>query len=363
MGISVGIIGVGSFGPQFIKLFKVHPDVDRLALCDLKPDRLSRCSKEHQVSETYSSLDDICKSDLDALAIFTQHWMHAPQAIQAMRSGKHVYTAVPAARSLDECHDLVETVKQTGLVYMNGETSFFRPDAVFCRKKAEEGAFGEFVHFQAEYFHDISHGLYEVAKNRWGDQWSRDKTGGIPMYYPTHSTCFPISVMKAHMTSVSAQGYTYPNDDWFRQDTISGNQFSNQIGLFTMSNGATARIAEFRRIGHQGTERISAIYGTEASFEQNASGPVWANKNSMEDVMLTKHHEPLPEMLASDLGGHGGSHAYLVHEFVDSVNRERLPRINVWQAARYCAPGFVAHESALKGGELLKIPDWGAPPN
>ena len=68
-------------------------------------------------------------------------------------------------------------------------------------------------------------------------------------------------------------------------------------------------------------------------------------------------------MLSSDLGGHGGSHAYLVHEFVDSVNRERLPRINVWQAVRYCAPGFVAHESALKDGELLKIPDWGTPPN
>ena len=71
MGISVGIVGVGSFGPQFIKLFKVHPNVDRLALCDLKPDRLSHCSKEYQVSETYSSLDDICKSDLDALAIFS----------------------------------------------------------------------------------------------------------------------------------------------------------------------------------------------------------------------------------------------------------------------------------------------------
>ncbi|MBT19584.1 hypothetical protein CMK17_06270 [Candidatus Poribacteria bacterium] len=87
------------------------------------------------------------------------------------------------------------------------------------------------------------------------------------------------------------------------------------------------------------------------------------NKNSMEDVILTKKHEPLPEMLSSDLGGHGGSHAYLIHEFVDSVNRERLPRINVWQAVRYCAPGFVAHESALKDGELLKIPDWGTPPN
>ncbi|MCZ6680965.1 MAG: hypothetical protein O7E52_27375 [Candidatus Poribacteria bacterium] len=86
-----------------------------------------------------------------------------------MRAGKHIYTAVPAAYSLDECDDLVEAVKQTGMIYMNGETSFFRPEAAFCRQKAEAGAFGEFVYCQAEYFHDMSHGLYDVAKNRWGD--------------------------------------------------------------------------------------------------------------------------------------------------------------------------------------------------
>ena len=51
-----------------------------------------------------------------------------------------------------------------------------------------------------------------------------------------------------------------------------------------------------------------------------------------------------------------------MHEFVDSVNRQRLPRINVWEAVRYCTPGIVAHESALRDGELLPIPDWGDAP-
>ena len=362
MSISVGMVGLGMFGPSFIKLFKAHPDVHRLALCDLRSDRLSRWAKEFQISETYTSLDDIYKSDLDALVIITQHWMHAPQAIQAMNAGKHVYTAVPAAASLDECDALVRTVERTGMIYMNGETSFFRPETAFCRKKAAEGAFGEFVYCQAEYFHDMSHGLYEVAKNRWGDQFGRDKMGGVPMHYPTHSTCFPISVMKAYMTSVSAQGYIYPNDDWFREDTIHKNRFSNEVGLFTMSNGATARICEFRRIGYPGVERPSGIYGTEGSFERTLIGCVWATKSDKENVDLAPHHEALPEPLASDLGGHGGSHAYLAHEFVDAVNLERLPRINVWEAVRYCAPGFVAHESALRDGEVLKIPDWGNPP-
>ena len=220
MSISVGMVGLGMFGPSFIQSYKAHPDVHRLALCDLNEDRLTKWAKQFEISETYSTLDDICKSDLDALVIITQHWMHAPQAIQAMEAGKHVYTAVPATASLDECEALIRTVERTGMIYMNGETSYFRPETVFCRQKAAEGAFGEFVHCRAEYFHDMDHGLYDVAKNRWGALWGRDKTGGIPMYYPTHSTCFPISVMKAHATSVSAQGYIYPNDDWFRTDTI-----------------------------------------------------------------------------------------------------------------------------------------------
>jgi len=362
MSISIGLVGVGMFGSSFIQLFRDHPDVHRLVLCDLKADRLAEQARRFGINETYSSLDDICKSDIDALAIITQPWMHVRQAVQAMKSGKHVYTAVPAARSLDECNELVETVKKTGMIYMNGETSYFRPQAVFCRQKAKEGAFGEFIFCQAEYFHDLSHGLYEVAKNRWGEEWSMKKSGGVPMHYPTHSICFPVSIMGAHITEVSTQGFVYPNDDWFREDTESGNLFSNEVALFKMSNGATARICEFRRIGHPGTERISAFYGTEASYEENSAGAVWLTKKGRENIEFNSHYEPLPEPLASNLGGHGGSHAYLVHEFVDSVNRERLPRINVWEAVRYCAPGFVAHESAIKGGELLKVPDWGDPP-
>ncbi len=362
MSISIGMVGLGMFGPAFIGSFKAHPDVHRLALCDLRADRLSKWANQFQISETYRSLDEICGSDLDALVIITQHWMHAPQAIQAMEAGKHVYTAVPAAVSLDECERLVRTVERTGMIYMNGETSYFRPEAVFCRRKAAEGAFGEFVHCRAEYFHDMSHGLYDVARNRWGAQWGRDKSGGIPMHYPTHSTCFPISVMKAHATTVSAQGYIYPNDDWFRRDTVHENPFSNEVGLFTMSNGATMQICEFRRIGHPGSERVSGIYGTGASFEQNLAGRVWADKHGQQPVTLPKLHSDLPETLAADLGGHGGSHAYLVHEFVDAVNQQRLPRVNVWEAVRYCAPGLVAHQSALRDGELLSIPDWGDAP-
>jgi len=60
MTISVGMVGLGMFGPSFIQSYKSHPDVHRLALCDLREDRLAKCAEQFEISETYSSLDDIC---------------------------------------------------------------------------------------------------------------------------------------------------------------------------------------------------------------------------------------------------------------------------------------------------------------
>ena len=362
MSVSVCVVGLGQFGPSFVQYFKDHPNVSRVALCDLRSDRLARRAKDFEIGETYGSLSEACEADLDALFVMTQPWLHAEHAVQAVSSGKHVYTAVPAAQSVDDCERLVEAVERTGMIYMNGETSYFRPETAFCRQKAAEGAFGRFVHAEAEYMHDIDHGLRAVNESRWGAAWGRDKTGGVPMHYPTHSTCFIVSVMGAHMTSVSALGYRHPGDDWYRKDTIYENDFSNETALFEMSNGASARVCEYRRIGYPGCERASGIYGTEGSYEQSGAGAVWAWKGGMEAVQPPRHHEELPEALAANLGGHGGSHAYLAHEFVDSVNRERLPRINVWEAVRYAVPGVMAHESALRGGERLRVPDFGDPP-
>lgn len=362
MSVSIGFVGCGAFGRSFIKLYQDHPEVSRLALCDLDADRLAAAARKFGVAETYDSLDAICRSDLDALVIITQHWMHAPQAIQAMEAGKHVYTAVPAAWTLEECDALVKAVERTGQLYMNGETSYFRKECAWARQQHEAGQFGDIVLIEAEYLHDLDHGLREVAMRRHGANFSMRKTGGAPMHYPSHSMCFAVSIPGQHAVSVSCLGYSMPGDDWWRADTESGNTMSNQTALFEMSGGAMARICEFRRIGHPGAERVTRIYGTEGSFESGVAGHRWCTKQGCEPVDPPTDFEPLPPALAADKGGHGGSHAYLVNEFVQAVAALRQPRINVWEAVRYCAPGLVAHQSALRGGERLAVPDWGDGP-
>lgn len=388
MGISLGIAGLGAFGSTFARLFKLHPQVDRIALCDREPERVARFANDpsfhdkFKSADAYGTLDELCKADLDAVAIITQPWLHAPQAVAALESGKHVYSAVPIItvpdgdEILEWCDRLVRTVERTGLHYMLGETTFYRPEAMYCRRRSAEGAFGRFLYAEGEYFHDVDDprsNLREVKRRRLtgkaGAEWRRRETeyhrrGMVsgPMHYPTHSTCGPISVMGARMVKVSCLGYADPGGDPFH-----GDEFSNETAQFRMSNGAVCRICEFRQIGHHETETFR-IFGTRGSYKDMT----WVDLQEAVPVTVDQMRDPLPEEVmqayrdgtkSDAYGGHGGSHAYLVHEFVDAVAAGRIPAINVWEAVRYMAPGVMAHKSALRDGEPLTVPDWGDAPS
>ena len=388
MGISIGLVGLGQFGTSFADLFKNHPLVDRVALCDREPERMAAFAQRDDwqdkfaAGDAYASLDEICDADVDALVIITQPWLHAPQAIQAMQSGKHVYSAVPiisipdGGEILEWCDKLVETVRRTGMHYMLGETTYYRPGAMYCRRRAAEGAFGEFVYSEGEYFHDVDSpgcNLRDVQRARTasasGAEWlEKAKTyhdRGVvngPMHYPTHSTSGPICVMNAHATKVSA---------WGRRDTTGHDYFAhsiaNETALFHMSNGATMRICEHRQIGHTGQETFR-LFGTQGCYKERS----WVTKDGWTELTVEEMRDPLPAEVVdawsrtgkeSDFyGGHGGSHAYLVHEFVDAIAHERTPAINIWEAARYMAAGVMAHKSAMEDGKLLVVPDWGDAP-
>jgi hypothetical protein len=270
------------------------------------------------------------------------------------------------------------------MFYMLGETTYYRPEAMYCRRKAAEGAFGKFVFAEGEYFHDVdlpSCNLRDVQRHRTGSKSGREwlelekkyrarGAAGGPMHYPTHSVSGPVSVMKAHMTKVCSFGFPAPpGDDFFR-----GEPFANETALFQTSNGAAVRICEYRMIGVMGREMFNVL-GTEASFfgGEHRWGPSrWMDKESSAELSVDQMRDPLPEEVyeafaacsaASDAyGGHGGSHAYLVHEFVDAVAGGRQPATNAWEAVRYMAPGVMAHKSAARGGEVLEVPDWGDAP-
>jgi predicted dehydrogenase len=190
------------------------------------------------------------------------------------------------------------------------------------------------------------------------------------MHYPTHSLGGFLSVMRARVTEVAAFGVRIPGDDWYRADTEDGNVFGDEIALMRLSNGATAEIREFRRVGAFGHEGFS-LYGTKASLVDSFGRVRWMTWETEHELAVEEMRDPLPPEVAKaftdergegQYGSHGGSHAYLVNEFVQAVAARRQPAINAWEAVRYLAPGIVAHKSVLRGGELMPVPDWGDPP-
>lgn len=396
MGIRVGICGTGAFANHFIPLFKAHPAVEQVVLCDLDAEKLGQKAAQFEVAETRSSLDELCASGVDAVALFTQHHLHGPQAVQVLESKKHVYSAVPSAISRAEMTALVQAVEASGRIYMVGETSYYYPCSIYCRERFRAGDFGHIVYGEGEYYHDYTHGMYEVMKWRHGVDWER-YYGVPPLFYPTHSTSMIVSVTGSYATHVCGMGFVDRHEDglYARADNVWKNPFSNETMLCRMSDGSTVRINEFRRIGHPGTVGMS-LYGTEGSYEEQVGGRMWVTKDRKTCVDLGEElacagvpagpaDDPMAKVTGSDgthrgvskvhpvhllprsfigLGnGHNGSHQFLVHDFVTACVTGQHPPNDVWQAARYLLPGLVAHESALKGGALLPVPDFGAGPN
>lgn len=388
MGIKLGLVGLGRFGSTFAPLFKAHPSVDLIRLCDCEPERIKRIADDPAFADKldpnglFTDLDELLATDLDGVVIITQPWLHIEQAIRALDAGKHVYSAVPVVmfpdsdENLEWCDRLIETCRRTGRRYMLGETTCYRPETMFCRRQADAGAFGRFLHADGHYLHDVDLpgcNLREVRAARYasraGSEWparrkayaDRGITDG-PMHYPTHSVSGPLAVMRTHATQVVANGFRGPEGDTF----FSG-ELSNETAFFLLANGATMTIKEYRKIGHPGEETFR-LFGTEGAYREAR----WTTREGSDALAESDMRDSLPAEVArafrdqlgedSIYGGHGGSHPHLVHEFVSSMVEDRQPLINAWEAVRYMACGATAHKSALAGSQMLKIPDWGDAP-
>ncbi len=394
---SLGIVGAGQFSGQFAKLFKAHPLVSSVQVTDLLPERAAELNAQYHLDGTFDSFDDLLASDVDAVAIFTQRWTHAPLVLKALDAGKHVYSAVPMAISVEEIEQIIAKVTETGLVYMMGETSYYNPATVFARGKVADGAFGRIFYAEGDYVHDMDLGFYAAYQYSGGDDWK--KTASYPpMLYPTHSVGGVLGAIGGHAVSVSCIGVRDDRGDgvFDREVSMFDNDFSNASALFELAGGGSMRINEFRRVGYPSHLRESRFryFGTEASFEETVDYAVWQDKEgvtnisgqvetrptmSLDDPSLAGIDPALRDAFVSGLApvhdatrlpaellalpsGHEGSHHFLVDDFVTAVAHGTVPPVNAWEAARYTLPGIVAHQSALQGGVRLPVPDFGDAP-
>jgi predicted dehydrogenase len=171
--VSIGIVGAGQFAGQFSALFKLHPEVSAVYVTDLLPERAADLNRSQDLNGTFADFNAMLASDVDAVAIFTQRWTHGPLVVAALRAGKHVYSAVPMAISEEEIAAIIDAVKQTGLTYMMGETSYYNPATVFARKRIADGEFGRVFYSEGDYVHDMDLGFYAAYEYSGGPDWKR----------------------------------------------------------------------------------------------------------------------------------------------------------------------------------------------
>jgi predicted dehydrogenase len=397
MTFSLGVVGAGQFGSQFAHLFNLHPGTSAVYVADELPERAAEAVARYGLAGVKGSFEELLASDVDAVAIFTQRWTHGPLVERALRAGKHVYSAVPMAVSEEEIAAIIQAVRDTGLVYMMGETSYYNPATVYARKQLAGGKFGRIFYAEGDYVHDMDLGFYEAYQYSGGERW-KETASYPPMLYPTHAVGGVLGAVPAHAVSVSCVGVRDDrNDGVFDKDvSMFGNDFSNATALFELNDGGVMRTNEMRRVGYPSHIRESRFrfFGTEASFEQLAKVSVWQDKQNVHDISeqmetrpsiplddpslanvapelrdafvsgLAPVHDPgrLPEEFLGAPNGHEGSHHFLVDDFVTAVNNGTLPPVNAWVAARFTLPGIVAHQSALQNGERLAIRDFGDAP-
>ena len=394
--LTIAVIGCGAFAHHFIELFKAHPNTEKIYVCDLIPEKAKAFQEEFGVSVIESFEAALERKDINCIANYTRRHQHGDISIRALRAGKHVFSAVPMASSIEECAEIVRLVKETGLTYMIGETCYYYPCAMFCREAYQKGTFGEFAYGASQYYHhidDISYGKIPAER------------GMPPLFYPTHSTAMILSAVNSYAKRVVCFGCKTEDAAFSPAGNPWGNEHINQYVLMELANGGTARVTEARGFGYgKPSSYISALYGTKGSYEfSNAQHLVYEKDfaSEAECIHLTdvsdyvnpadmvrnkalpdfkervangewqwrspsgvhaKEYARLPMEFKGLTNGHMASHQLLVDDFCKAVQKGEMPALHAWFAARCNLPGLMAIESAKQGGIPMEVPDFGDAP-
>jgi len=341
--IRVGIAGYGlcKFGAAW--QFQDHPNVEVIASSDLDGGRGAALAKAVGSKKQYPSCEAMIKDqEIEAVFIATDAPSHARLAIAALRHDKHVASAVPAVfgfKAEQDAQQLLEAVERSGKKYCMFETSSYHAPVYRYRAQYRAGALGKLVYSEGEYYHYAASTLggYNPSNGKIdGNGWRR---GLVPMWYPTHSTAFYVTPSGGRLTEVSCLGMPSLHAEFQPGANAYENRFGTEIALFKTSEGGMARMA----------------VSWDMPSAQGEMGRVFGQKRAAKNVP-GESRPPLPKGI--NPGHHGGSHGHTTHDFIKSILLDLKPYVDIGDALNMTMAGVIAHRSALKDGEWMKVPQY-----
>ncbi len=366
---NVAIIGLG-FGAEFIPIYQRHPLANMYAICQRTEAKLKEIGDTFGIRKRYTKYEDVLADpNVDFVHINTPIPDHAPQSIAALKAGKHVMSTVPMATTVDECRQIVKLVQKTGKKYMMAETVVYAREFLFVKEMHDKGELGKVQFLQASHQQDM---------DGWPNYWP----GLPPMHYATHCVGPCLALTRAEAEYVSCFG-----SGTIRKELIP--KYNSPFAVETChiklkDSDLTARI--YRSLfdtARQYRESFD-VYGSKKSFEwqliegeepvvhtakkpepeipQRVAVPDYAHLLPKEIRMFTRKGvydaEEKQHLSFLQGAGHGGSHPHLVNELLSALAQDRDPYPNAVQSANWTCVGILAHESALKGGAIIMLPDF-----
>ena len=394
--VRVGVIGLGMRGPGAVERFSQIEGTDIKGLCDVEADRVEDCQKLLEKlgrpraagysgsTEAYKAMCD--RDDIDLIYIATDWVHHVPLAVYAMEHGKHVAIEVPAAMTLDEIWLLINTSEHTRKHCMMLENCVYDFFEIAVLNMAQQGLFGEVLHVEGSYLHNLDD-FWPEYWNNWRLDYNMKHRGDI---YPTHGIGPDCQVLNIHrgdrmeyLVAMDTKPYNGPkvvkrlmNQEC--PDFQNGDQTST---LIRTVNGKTMLIQHdvltprpysrmYQVVGSDGYAskypvrqllfRTGMLDKTESPDYQNLNAHS-ALPDSLCKAMLQKYLPPFVQELeekARQVGGHGGMDFLMDYRLVYCLQNGLPLDMDVYDMAEWCCLGPLTRISLENGSAPVAIPDF-----
>ncbi len=389
--VKIGFIGLGQRGPGAVERMSFIEGVEIKALCDKFPDRVEKAQqiliKAGLPKATGYDGNDGWKAmvenaDIDLVYICTPWSLHTPMAVYAMKNGKHVAVEVPAAKTIDECWQLVETSEKTKKHCMMLENCCYDFFEMLTLNMARNGMFGEILHVEGAYIHDLrEHNFTKDSDGGYVDMWrlkeNATRNGSL---YPTHGLG-PIAQLlnvnrgdrMDHLVSMSTNDFMMnamaaekaAKDDFYKPYTNKTYRGNMNTTLIRTDKGKTIMV-QHDVTSPRPYSRIHLLSGTKGmaskwpSPEKIAFGHEWLKPEEFKALEekytpdLVKHIGEI----AKNVGGHGGMDFIMDWRLIDCL-RNGLPLDqDVYDAALWSAVAPLSESSVAKKSRSVDVPDF-----
>lgn len=379
--VRLGVIGLGGRGRGLLKMVLEMDDVAIPAVCDLYEDRLQMGAELVEASgrkkakqyQDYGQM--LSRGDLDGVIIATSIISHAEIAIAAMQAGVVPGMEVGGAASLEECWDLVRTSERTGVHCMMLENCNFGRDEMALLNMVKKGVFGELIHCQCGYEHDLREQVVMGKENRHNRH---------PLYlhrngdnYPTHglgpvTKCLDINRGNQFLTLSSIASKSRGLNEWAKHNLGSEHplahaDFKHGDIITTMiqcARGETIVITldttlprPYSRAGRiQGTKGLWMEDNRSIHIEGRSPDHAW---EPWETYREEYEHPLWKEYVQLGVrGGHGGMDYLCLRAYIESIVNNTAPPIDVYDTAAWMAVTVLSEQSIAQNGAPVSFPDF-----